>query len=134
MSALSAFIGQYVLYGICIIGYTITGAFHGFGLYLLYKVKTIPLNQKYLLLNLSAIEMILSWLYVVYIIAGWFDTKLLSSVYFKIAIGVFLTCVRIGFLQIISDRFLEIYLNIKYPLYMRIKRLVSMIVSMQSYL
>ena len=126
---MSEFTRQTVLYGICITGYAVTGISHGFGLYLLYKVKTIPTNQKYLLVNLSSMEMILSWLYVVYLAFGLLDAKYLFSVYFLIPLGLFLTCVRIGFLQIILDRFLEIFLNIKYPLYMTLKRLVIMIVS-----
>ena len=69
------------------------------------------------------------WLKVAHSIFQLIDKEFLLSVYFLIPIGVFLACVRFGFLQIILDRFLEIYLNIKYPLYMKIKRLVTMIVS-----
>ena len=115
---ISALKGQPALCGICITGYTLTGSFHGFALYLLYQVKTILSNQKYLLLNLSTIEMILSWFYVVYIISWLIDVKLLFSEYLKITRSIFVACAKIDFLQIILDRLLGIYLNIKYLLYM----------------
>ena len=113
----------------CIIGYTLCGISHSFGLYLLYRVRALPINQKYLLVNLSSMEMILSWVYVVFWIFAAIDTKYLFAIYFNVPLSFFMACVRIGFLHIILDRFLEIYLSIKYPLYMKSKRLIYVMVS-----
>ena len=96
----------------CIIGYTLCGISHSFGLYLLYRVRALPLNQKYLLVNLSSMEMILSWVYVVFWIFAWIDTWFLFALYFNIMLSLLMACVRIGFLHINFDRFLEIYLII----------------------
>ena len=108
---------------LCVVGYTFAGICHGFGLFLLSKVNSLPMNQKYLLINLSAIEMAQSWLYSVYLIFALINGKCFHCAYWHLFMGLFVICMRLVVLHIIIDRFWEI----KYPLYIQIKQLLIML-------
>ena len=103
----------------------LAGLLHIIGICLLFMVKTLPQNQKLLLMNLSAIEMVLNWLrvakYSIVKETETMDTHFLDPFFiFMETLSVF--SMRFAILHIIGDRFLEVYLNIKYPLYMNSKR------------
>ena len=108
---------------IFITGYSIVILLHGVGLCMLRRVKTNLPNQKVLVTNLALAEFILSFYmtvnYSVDICGGWNATWNYVDI-FMICFSY--TTIRLLVLHIILDRFAEIYLNIRYALYMHIKR------------
>ena len=101
-------------------GYVISGICHMIGLALLSGVKEVLPNQKLLIMNLSAIEMVLSVYLAIeegltYTWTGHIEKIFVSNLLFM---GL-----RFAVLLMIVDRFLEVFLNIKYTVFVSIKRL-----------
>ena len=113
-----------------IVGFGMVVLLHGLGLYTLLKVKINLLNQKILVTSLALVEFVLSLHQVVShavkLCGHWsvtweyIDTLNKWFSYFIIKVIV---------LHIILDRFAEIYLNVKYPLYMNEKRTKVIVIS-----
>ena len=102
------------------------------GIVLLYKSKGEELqNQRIITLNLAVAEM----LYCLLNVINSFVYLLESSVPFAFSVTMHcifaaLFCIiRFAYLHIIVDRFLDIRLNIKYPLYMSSKKMKVIITS-----
>ena len=106
-------------------GYSLSTALHITGIILLYKSKGGLLNQRLLTLNLAIAEMSFCLLKVVRYTSFLVEPSL-ATVYISIllCIDAILFCAtRFAMLHITIDRFLDIWLNIKYPLYMSNKNL-----------
>ena len=112
-------------------GFSLVTTLHLVGFILLYKAKGHHQNQRLLILNLAAIEMF----------CGCFGIMQFSVILcrastpeWNYALGVVLMFismrVRLAVLHVIFDRFLEIYTNIRYPLYMTAKKLIWLTVLM----
>lgn len=99
-------------------GYTLTGILHGVGLYLVSKTKIPPCNQRPLIMNLALIELVGSWYSVftdvVVLCREWNVYWEHIHVFF---VFVLYTVIRLAVLNIIIDRLLDIFFNLKYPLY-----------------
>ena len=110
-------------------GFAIATILHSLGVFLLYKSKGSLPNQRLLTINLSVCELI----YCVYQVAAisisfrtrWYDDLYSMDQFFQI---LFFIKIRLVFLHIIIDRFLDIRLNIKYPLYINRNVLIKAIV------
>ena len=108
---------QVTFHSIYIAGFSLVILLHTLGLYLLSTVKTGLPNQKALVINLASTELVLSTFMVIgysaNICGAWnlywdyVDVFMLYLSYISIRVAIF---------YIIMDRFMEIYLNIKYPL------------------
>ena len=111
------------LYGL-ITGRLLVAVLHGVGLFLLLKCKSDLPNQRLLLINLAIVEMFTGFfgaLKLVLMITGYFSARVRLVERF---IGTLLyTRIRFAVLHIIMDRFLEIYLNLRYPLHMNIAKM-----------
>ena len=106
-----------------IAGFGIVALLHSLGIYLLHEVKTNLFNQKVLVINLALSEFLFS-LHQVFLhsvsISGYWNSTLTC-------IDIFMICllysvIRLIVLHIILDRFADIYLNVKYSLYMDSKK------------
>ena len=106
-------------------GFSIPTVLHIIGIFLLYKAKGELKNQRIITLNLAIAEVLICLLNVIILITSHLKT-LLTSRYIVILhclyASLFLT-IRFAMLHIIIDRFLDIWLNIKYPIYMSSKNL-----------
>ena len=105
---------------IYIAGFSSAGASHIIGIYLLFKVKNNIANQRVLTINLAFAEMLGSWYHV-------FDkvrTKDWDHVDAFFDTFIF-PCIRWIVILIIIDRFLDIYLHIKYPVYITTRKLLA---------
>ena len=113
-----------------VVGYTIPFLLHSLGINLLYKARGAELpNQRLLTLNLAVAESF-------YCLSGAvLNTKLLVEVsksstsyivlnYFR---AMFFLGIRFAMLHIIVDRFLEVWLNIKYAIYIHNGTLIKSI-------
>ena len=118
------------LFQIYIAAYSLVAILHFVGFLLLLKAKTNIPNQTLLMRNLAVVE-ILFCLYAVISFSvdiGAKDHGRLTREYFD----AFFYCLfsvelRLSMLHTIMDRFIEIFLNIKYPLYMTHKRMLSLV-------
>ena len=111
---------------ILVAGFTVTSVVHSFGLWLLYVVKTLPQNQRILIFHLSAIEIVYSWIVVIDEPLSNSGKKAIISNFnhfYDFTMPLLVLVMRFAVLSIIFDRFLAIFLNIKYPLYVTSKRL-----------
>ena len=93
---------------------------HLIGLYLLFttKVTNLAINQKYYIISMSGTELCICTLKIAHRI---FSIYGFDSVAFKLwtlqTSGCFL-CYILSMILLTVDRFLEVYLNIKYPLWL----------------
>ena len=117
----------FTLYKVLIAAFCVVAFVHLSGLLLLYKLKTTPRNQRILTMNLSIAEILFS-LHLVCFYAvmlhpnNEYSSQILIVIY---GLGTLLMVdIKLTMLYIIFDRFLEIYTNIKYPLYMTRKNLL----------
>ena len=112
-------------------GYALTAVLHTIGLYLICKIKISPCNQRLLITNLAAIEMVGSWYSVLtnsVMISRKWDMRW-EHTHIFIAFVIY-TAIRLAVLNVILDRFLDIFLNLKYPLYMT-KKMISGILTIE---
>ena len=111
-------------------GFSIPTVLHIIGIFLLYKAKGGLKNQRIITLNLAIAEMLICLLNVIILITS-LVKNLMTSRYIIILhclyASLFLT-IRFAMLHIIIDRFLDIWLNIKYPIYMSSKNLRRIII------
>ena len=108
--------------------YSVIAILHFLGLILLYKAKTNLPNQRLLIKNLSMVEMLFCMSMVIFCS---FHVDASSGVIPQCLYAFFSTLffieIRLTMLHIIFDRFLEIFTNIKYPLYMSHRKIMFMI-------
>ena len=112
-----------IFYVAFVVGFGIVVVLHGLGLCILHQVKINLFNQKVLVINLAVAEFLLSLHQVVIysvIMSGRWNAILESMDHFMIGLSYIM--IRFIVLHIILDRFADIYLNLKYPLYMDNKR------------
>ena len=111
--------------------FTLTGVLHIVGLCLISKIKICQCNQRLLIINLAAIEMVGSWYSVltdaVVIGRKWNMYWEQTHIFFVFTLY---TVIRLAVLNIIMDRFLDIFLNLKYPLYIT-KKFISGVLTAQ---
>ena len=112
-------------------GYSLPTVLHVVGIILLYKAKGGLPNERIITLNLAIAEMLFCVLNVIFCIIVLSDPLLTSTqimILFCIS-ATFFFSTRFAVLHVIIDRFLDIWLNIKYPLYMINKKLRFAIVT-----
>ena len=112
-----------------IVCYSVVAIVHFVGLVLLCKSKSNLPNQRLLLMNLGAVEMLFSF-YVVIAIMVWLNVNETMTFTYVDSFfsALFYTEIRLTIMHIIYDRFLDILTNIKYPLYMTAKKIRLLIV------
>ena len=108
---------------------------HTFGFCLIYTTKSDLPNQRLITLDLSLTEMIISWKMVIKVVLLLTKNKLFIKESDAWYVDAFLdialyTSIRLVVLHIIIDRFIDIKLNIKYPIYITEKRLKFIVLSM----
>ena len=115
---------------IYVVGYSIVSILHLVGLLLLYKANSNLPNQRLLLMNLASAEMLLCW-----------SMLTLFSIQFRAYNMLIVKCIdaffntlffieiRFTMLHIIFDRYIEIYTNIRYPLYMTNKKILLVLLT-----
>ena len=112
-----------------ICGYFLVAALHIVGLVLLHRAKAQMLNQRMILLNLSVAEM----LFCLFEFFKYLNELFWSSWTCKFVIDAFncivFCAVRLSMFHFIVDRFLDIWLNLRYPLYFNKKILKILIIS-----
>ena len=110
-------------------GYCLVAALHIVGLVLLHKAKLQIQNQKIILMNLSVSEMLFCLFESFYFLNElvW-SSETLKYVIVGITSISFLN-VRFAMFHFIIDRFLDIWLNLKYPLYFSKKILTIIIIT-----
>ena len=111
-------------------GFSILAVLHSTALLLLCKSRWELKNQKLLAVNLVLVEMLYIYCMVIINSIDLSDTEYstplhLTTVFFS---TLMYTEIRMAVLHIIMDRFMEIFLNIKYPIYMSLKRMKSIVV------
>ena len=118
---------QWVHY-IILSGYSVTSICHVLGLFLLFKTKYSLPNQRLTIINLSMTELLTSIKHVVVtaLFASGINSSALTFINNFLDISL-VTLIRLVVLYIIVDRFLHIYLNIKYTLYISPKKLKCII-------
>ena len=112
-------------------GFSVVALLHSIGLLVLCKAKWKLQNQKTLSLNLVLVEMMYAYNMVV------IDIMLLSKVkisdwigldlFLTFFISVLFTEIRLAVLHIIMDRFMEIHMSLKYPIYMPPRKMKTLI-------
>ena len=111
-------------------GYSIAACLHAVGTVLLYLSKGELPNQRLVTMNLAIAEMLFCLLVVIYHIVD--SMRLLQTPAYIISMHYFilsLFCsIRFAILHIIVDRFLNIWLHLKYPLYFNRKTLIKTII------
>ena len=110
--------------------FAISGVAHLIGFSLLYKVKCELINQRVILLNISFVEMLLSFFITVNLICGrffeiqaWCYVSLVSQMWF----GMHLKCLM---MYLVVDRTLDIYLHLKYAVLFPRERVIKIIAIM----
>ena len=119
------------LYMSGIVGYAIPALLHVLGIVLLYKVKEKLANQRIITLNLAVSEMLSCLLWVVYNTIHISRSHMTLDYYSVIyCLNIYFFCTtRFIILHITIDRFLAMWLSIKYPIYVNKKTLRETIVS-----
>ena len=117
---------------IFLIGYAVASVAHALGLFLLYKAKADLPNQRIVTMNLAAAEMMLClWTVCAYAV------KLILGVFFPDKTLHYMTCffeiflytnIRFVLIHIIIDRFLYVWLHLKYSIYINKRSLPKIIV------
>ena len=109
------------MYEECLAGSLVVVLVHLVGFVLLYKTRSQLPNQRLLILNLALVE-VLCGCYMLVIFS-----VVVSGIEWRTSFGQYAitfcetllyTRIRFTVLHIILDRFLEIYMNMKYPIYM----------------
>ena len=112
-----------------IVGYTLLAVLHGVGIVLLYKAKRDLPNQRVITLNLAVAEFLFcvsrAILYILVLIGL---QKILPYVILNFPSFIFFLAIRFAIFHIIVDRFLNIWLNIKYPILINTKSLIKAII------
>ena len=111
-------------------GYSLPTILHGVGIILLYKAKGVELpNQRIITLNLSIAEFFycLSRVVQYTTLLAQVSTPLIYALLYCFS-GILLCAIRFAVLHIIIDRFLDIWLNIRYSVYITKKTLVKAII------
>ena len=115
---------------ICICGYSAVTIQHLMGLLLLYNAKNNLPNQRLLAINIAIVEMMCGCNSVISssaLLAGLFKKYWIAAVFFETLLE---TEIRLTVLHIIFDRFLEIYSNVKYPVYMPSVRMKNLVLAL----
>ena len=108
-----------VMFHWLIAGFSLVAVLHCLGLFLLYESKSDLPNQRLLLINLALVEMLIGFsgaLKLTLLITG--HLSAIVRLAERFIITLLYTRIRLTILHIIVDRFLDIYLNIRYHLYM----------------
>ena len=115
-------------YKVYIVLYSVLAIVHLAGLLLLHKSKTEVPNQRILTINLAAVELLLCGGTVSTLIV-WFsvDNVMILQCLDAFFTNTFFIEMKMAVLHIIFDRFLEIFINIKYPLYMTRKKMLQLL-------
>lgn len=113
-----------------IISYSIVASAHCCGFILLCKAKNNLPNQRLLTKNLAVTEM----LFCINIVFSYFAAvnarnNLTVECLYTFFTALLFTEIRLTVLHLIFDRFLEIFTNIKYPLYMTQKKMLCIMVT-----
>ena len=112
-----------------IAGYFLAAVLHVVGLLLLYRAKLQMKNQKMIIMNLSVSEMLFCFFKFLHYLHILF---LSSSIFYFVTVGITtisFCAVRLAIFHFIIDRFLGVWLNLKYPLYFSKKILIIIIVT-----
>ena len=116
-----------------IFGYLPPVLLHTIGFILLYKADSQLQNQKIVTMNLAvaeALHCLIKSIYNVLLRSGILPLCLCPSMFFSMFLNTAtLLNIRLVYLHIIFDRFLDIWLNINYPIYINKKRLIMIIIS-----
>ena len=112
-----------------IVGYTLLAVLHGVGIVLLHKSRGDLPNQRIITLNLAVAE----FLYcmsraIIYIIVLIGVPTNLPYIMMQFLSVIFFLGIRFAIFHIIIDRFLNIWLNIKYPILIKTKTLIKAII------
>ena len=112
---------------IYLVVYLILAILHCVGLILLCKAENKIPNQRLLTKNLAVVEMLFCFNLVVYfsLLLNGKNAPILK--YVTSTDTVFFTEIRLSMLHLIFDRFFEIYTNIKYPVYMPLKKVLLLV-------
>ena len=112
-----------------IAGYSLPVILHGIGIVLLYKARGQLPNQRMVTLNLAVAEFLYCVSRIIYhatFLSGT-PTKLTYVLQYCF-ISLFFCVIRFAMLHIIIDRFLDVWLNIKYQIYVNKKTLTKIII------
>ena len=114
-----------------IAGHSLPTALHMVGILLLYKIKGGVRNQRVITLNLAIAEMLFCLVNVIILIISLMNMSLSSRYIVNLycLFGPLFCVIRFAILHIIIDRFLYIWLNIKYPIYLSSRNLKIIIIS-----
>ena len=116
-----------------IVAYSIVSLLHLAGLLLLWKAKKSLLNQRILTMNIAAIEMFYCLeMVVLFSTFPYLKTNVALDYILHFFTVLLYIEIRLTMLHIILDRFLEIFINIKYPIYMTHKQLLIIMASLWS--
>ena len=108
-------------------GYTLVTTFHALGFFLLYKTKGELPNQRIITMNLALVEMLYCLSQISFIVFDWTNAHFFirGIIYGQVFLEVFIFCtIRLIILHLIIDRFLDVWLNLKYPVYINKKSLL----------
>ena len=119
-----------------IAGYSLPAFLHGVGIILLYKAKGILPNQRIITINLAVAEMLYCLLLVIHhvLLLTRIELSMNSKtiMYYQFVVRAlnhfFYYTIRFAMFHIIIDRFLYIWLNIKYPLCINKRTLIKCII------
>ena len=116
------------LYKPYIASYSTVAILHFLGFLLLCKSKHDLPNQRLLTKNLALVELLFCMNMVTfYSVEISVHSTLTTKCLFVFFTALFFIEIRLTMLHIIFDRFLEIFTNIKYPLYMNHKKIMSLL-------
>ena len=104
---------------------------HGFGVVLLYRARGGLPNQRMITLNLAVVEMLYCLFASIHssmMVLGLPFTWKYYYVIYIFSLALFFVTTRFAIIHIIVDRFLDIWLNIKYPVYVKKKNLTIVII------
>ena len=112
-----------------VVGYSIPTVLHAVGIVLLYKAKGDLPNQRVITLNLAVAEFLycFSRIIIYTVTPAVLLTKSTNAALHCLA-GVFLCVIRFAILHVIIDRFLDIWLNLRYPIYIHKSTLMKCII------
>lgn len=112
-----------LLCGVCVVLYTVIVVLHCIGVYLLWKLRSVRLNQYVFLINLSTVEIFAAINHSTYVMLSDFvvtENGLIYKVFDACRLvqvsGIAITW-SVMFLFLTFDRFLAVRLNLKYEIY-----------------
>ena len=105
--------------------YGFPSVLHFAGFVLLYQANRVLPNQRLITMNLAVTEMIYCMVQVIYhaLIAADLLTDVVDIILEYTLVSYF-CAIRFAILHIIIDRFLDIWLNIKYPIYINSRKIL----------